>query len=669
MKNQRIDNAADSQFLANTIHEIRTPIQTIIGTVELLQQTNLDSEQTEYARQIQFGADILLSLANNILDFAKIQSGKFTVEKIPMNVIDITEQAVDLICIEAHNRGLEIVTDIDYNIPALIKGDPIRIQQVLLNFIKNAVKFTSRGYIRIRLSRIQNGRSLLFEVEDSGIGIPEEKQKNLFKDFYQVDTSTTRKYGGTGLGLSISKGLVDAMSGQLGMKSNPVGGSIFWFAIPLEQVTQEAGNSAENGQPPVLPAPALPEIPKNVSILLVDDNKLAQRSLCAKLQLFDIEHIDTASSGEQALKQMRNAAAAGTPYSLVFIDMLMPRMDGWHLATEINSDTSINATKLYLMIPEGQMGGEAKMKLLDWFNGYLYKPIKFAMLTEMLVNHFNTPLDLEVIEPSVPKDEFSAAGLTVLAVEDHPVNQKLIKTFIKQFGAEVLTANNGQEAIDCIKESPSIDLIFMDILMPIKTGLQATIEIRAGGYTGIIIACTANTDTSDFNLYLSNGMDDILTKPFKRKNIEDILKKWEHRLRAHHKQVLPPPPKPPQVKTFSQAGIDTDFWDIGVLMNASKQSPKKARELIDRFMFQSRHLIRKARECCEKKEFLRLSRIGSTLKTSSALIGFYFLHNAGKQFEECAVKADTEELYKILASIETGFADFKTAAVQLQSYR
>ena len=154
MNDSKNDNAADSRFLANAIHEIRTPIQTIIGTLELLQQTNLDSEQTEYARQIQFGADILLSLANNILDFAKIQSGKFAIEKIAMNVIDLTEQTVDVICIEAHNRGLEIVTDIDYRMPPVIKGDPVRIQQILLNFIKNAVKFTAHGYIRIRLSML-----------------------------------------------------------------------------------------------------------------------------------------------------------------------------------------------------------------------------------------------------------------------------------------------------------------------------------------------------------------------------------------------------------------------------------------------------------------------------------------------------------------------------------
>jgi len=654
MKDSKSDNAADSQFLANAIHEIRTPIQTIIGTLELLQQTKLDSEQTEYARQIQFGADILLSLANNILDFTKIQSGKFAIEKIAMNVIDLTEQTVDVICIEAHNRGLEIVTDIDYRMPPVIKGDPVRIQQVLLNFIKNAVKFTAHGYIRIRLSQVEeeNGRRLLFEVEDSGIGIPEEKQKNLFKNFYQADLSTTRRYGGTGLGLSISKSLIAAMHGQIGMRPNPSGGSVFWFTVPAEYPAQDEAASFFNESQYFS---VLPGIPENVAILLVDDNQLALKSLCTKLRLFNIEHIDTASSGEEALGRMRNAASEGKPYSLVFIDMLMPKMDGWYLATEINNDTSINDTKLYLMIPEGQMGGEAKMKLLDWFNGYLYKPIKFNMLKKMLLEHFDTPLDLEVVEPSAQEDEFSASGLTVLAAEDHPINQKLIQTFITQFGAEVLTAANGQEAVDCIKAHPEVDLIFMDILMPIKTGLQATIEIREGGYKGLIIACTANTDTADFNLYLENGIDDILTKPFKRKSIEAVFKKWEKRL---HEQKRAPKPAPDSTKAF---------WDAAVFARKANRDKAKAAELEERYLFQSGHLVRRAYACCDKKDFSRLRTIGSCIGESSAELGLTFLAQEGKDLEDAALKADAEASRAIVHHMETALADFKKAAKRLQA--
>ncbi|WP_428769729.1 response regulator [Treponema sp. HNW] len=660
MVKEKLDYAGAGRFLANTIHEVRTPIQTIIGTLELLQQTNLDTEQTEYARQIQFGAEVLLSLANNILDFTKIQSGKIEIEKIPMDIIGITEQTIDLICIEAHNRGLEIVTDFDYTIPPFIKADPVRIQQILLNFIKNAVKFTAKGYIRVRLCQQDNGTTLLFEVEDSGIGIPEEKQRHLFKDFYQVHVSTTRKYGGTGLGLSICKSLVTLMGGEVGMRSNPLGGSVFWFSLPLEKPSAEEMKTALDG---IRQRPPNPRVPENTSVLLVDDSKLALRSLCAKLKVFNVKQIDTASSGEQALRQMRRAASMGTPYSLVFIDMLMPAMDGWYLATEINNDTSINNSKLYLMVPEGQMGGEAKMKMLDWFNGYLYKPIKLNMLKEMLLTHFNTPLDLEVVEPSVRQNEFSAAGLTVLAVEDHPVNQKLIQTFLKQFGAEVLTANDGQEAVDCIKENPHIDLVFMDILLPLKTGLQATIEVREAGYKGIIIACTANTDPSDFNLYLSNGMNDILTKPFKRKNIEDVLKKWDAFVRKAQQSDIPSAELPAFSKGGGEAAKSVDnLWDIPRFMNDIQNDKHTASDLIERYIFQTGHLARRIRDCLENKEFARLESIGTAIRESSADIKTALLTEAGRDLEYAAKRADLTEARNAFKHICSGLEAFKKAA-------
>jgi len=634
MQTEKADNAHTGRFFANTIHELRTPLQTIVGTLELLQQTDLDTEQAEHVRQLQFSSDILLSFANNILDFAKIQSGKFTIEKIPMNIIDITEQTVDLICLEAYNRGLEVVTDIDYGIFPFIRGDPIRIQQVLLNFIKNALKFTHKGYIHTRLSKTHDGRRLLFEVEDSGIGIPEENQTHLFKDFYQGHASTTRKYGGTGLGLSISKGLVDAMGGELGMRPNPSGGSVFWFSIPLEELPKEEVARRENTDKYTLPASSFP---LNIRILLVDNNERALQSLCAKLKIFNRGLIDTASSGEQALAQMRNAAAQGNPYAVVFIDMIMPGMDGWYLATEINNDTSINNSKLYLIVPEGQMGGEAKMKMLDWFNGYLYKPIKFVMLKEVLLSLSATPLELEVVEHVTSGSDFSARGLKILAAEDHPVNRKLIHTFLTQFGAEVFTAEDGEDAVNLIKKYPDIDLIFMDILMPVKTGLQATIEIRALGYAGIIIACTANTDTADFNSYLSNGMNDILTKPFKRKNIADVLKKWESTLRAAQKRNGTP------------------------ARNEAQNMPMP----VERFLFQTGHLVRRLRGHIKKEDFTRLSAMSTLIAETSAAFSADALSEAARNLSETAHTGDVQKLYAALQTVEKEFADFKTAGAAM----
>ena len=639
------------QFLANTIHEIRTPIQTIIGMLELLEQTNLDKEQSEYLRQMQFSADVLLSLANDILDFSKIQSGKFKIEKIPMNVINVAEQTVDLICIEAHLRGLEIVTDIDYGIEPIIKSDPTRIQQILLNLLKNAVKFTHSGYVRIRLSKCKDGERLLFAVQDSGIGVPAEKQKKLFRDFYQVNASTTRQYGGTGLGLSICKGLVDAMGGKIGMKTNPKGGSVFWFTIPFENVKNEENKKAA------------PLIPQDTSILLVDDSPLSLRSLYDKLHILTDCRIDAVSSGAQALQQMKKAAQKGNPYTIAFIDMLMPKMDGWRLAAQINNDKDINGTKLYLMVPEGQMGGEAKMKMLDWFNGYLYKPIKFRILKEILVQHFDTPLDLEVIETDEPEAQeqmFCAAGLTILAVEDHPVNQKLIQTFLTQFGAQVLTADNGEQAVQCIQEHPATDLIFMDIQMPVKNGMEATAQLRSLGYTGVIIACTANTDASDFNLYLNNGMDDILTKPFKRKNIQDMLKKWEKRLRSGRTAQDNRDAVTQTVQDKMHDAATADFWNRDDFNDTVGNDRDLAHQLIRQYCEQTLSLIQKAHTSIQNKDFPELVHASHTLKGSSAALSLNEAAQTAKRMEEAAKQNDGKKAAEELHLFEALFERFKT---------
>ena len=218
-----------SRFFATTVHELRTPIQSIISTTELLQQTKLDKEQAEYLRQLEFSSDVLLNLVNDILDLSKLISGQVTTEIIYFSISALCEQVIDLVCIEAHNKGIEIVSDIDYRLPSIVKGDPHRTQQILLNLLKNAVKFTKEGYVHLSVSLDPTKSNILFEVSDSGIGIAKDKQEKLFDDFFQVDNSITRKFGGTGLGLSISKGLTKLLGGNIGMRDNPSGGSVFWL--------------------------------------------------------------------------------------------------------------------------------------------------------------------------------------------------------------------------------------------------------------------------------------------------------------------------------------------------------------------------------------------------------------------------------------------------------
>ena len=266
---------AGSRFLASTLHEVRTPIQTIISTTELLDDTALDKEQMEYVRQIEFSANVLLQLANDVLDFTKIRSKEFKLESIPFDITELTEHVVDLISIDAFSKGLEVITDIDYSMQRNIMGDPTRVQQILLNLVKNAVKFTAKGYIYVKLS-IENN-NLFFQVIDSGIGVAPKNQKLVFKDFYQVDASTTRKYGGTGLGLTISKNLVEVMGGKIGVRANPSGGSNFWFSLPLVKANFDQEKTVPDF------------VPKDAKILIADSSRLAAASFanCARLAFAD----------------------------------------------------------------------------------------------------------------------------------------------------------------------------------------------------------------------------------------------------------------------------------------------------------------------------------------------------------------------------------------------
>ena len=380
MQNQNKSTQNSARFLATTLHEIRTPIQTIIGSAELLNTTKLDREQKEYIHQIQFSAEVLLSLANDILDYSKISDKNFKLENTPFNIVNLVEKTTDIVSIEAFNKGLEIVTDVDTAISESIMGDQVRVQQVLLNMIKNAVKFTSKGYIYITVKL--DGDFLLFKVIDSGIGISKEAKGNLFEAYYQADTSTTRKYGGTGLGLSICKSLVTAMKGKLGVTDNPeTCGSVFYFTIPYK---------------PAIDAVLKYElvIPARTKILVVDDNSLARKSLVKHLEKFGIKNIYSESNALDALKLLREHADKGEPFSTVFIDMIMPKVDGWHLAAEINNDKGINNAKLYLIVPEGQIGSDAKMKMLNWFDGYLYKPIKRKKLFDLVSQSFKESFEI-----------------------------------------------------------------------------------------------------------------------------------------------------------------------------------------------------------------------------------------------------------------------------------
>ncbi len=651
------------QFLASTIHELRTPIQTISGSLELLSETSLNPEQADFVHQIRFSSDVLLTLVNDLLDFSKISSGKFSIENIPINIIEITEQTVEMLSQEAHNRHLEIIIDTDYTIPSPILGDPTRIKQVLLNLIKNAIKFTPSGYIHIKLSQRLNNSTLLFEVRDTGIGISKSGQSKIFTDFYQVDASITRKYGGTGLGLSISKSLVQAMGGKIGLKSQENKGSVFWFSIPLKTDTEFSPRSLIENKINLV---SQLDIPENTSILIVDDQKLALQSLYTKLKTLKFSKIDTVFSGEQALKKMRTAKAKKNPYTIVFIDMFMETMDGFELAKHIRKDTDLQKTKCFLLIPEGKADAKIKESVFKYFENYLFKPIRLNSLTELLSNYFNVPSEFGIIDSveELPKgsslqkntSHLLAENKKVLIAEDHPINQKLMKTFVAYFGASAIAASNGQDVIDSIKNDPSIDIIFMDINMPIKSGIEASNSIRKLGYTGPIIACSANNDADDIKYYKENGMNGFLAKPFKRKDVGTIFTKY------FIKQI-----SEKEAKTSASTAIKTllgktetkDFWDWNDFIDTVGGDIALGKELIVQYIAQTEQFLQLAKEARRHNDYVSLTSIGHTLKGSSATLSLGNLTKIGSAIERAGKNKDMKTIVMGLKTFNEVFANFK----------
>lgn len=638
-----------SRFIASTMHEVRTPLQTIISTLELLEDTPLNKEQIEYIHQIEFSANALLGLANDVLDFTKISSNNFKLEIQPYDVIELTERVVDLITVETFNRGIEILTDIDYSLPQNLLGDPVRIQQIILNLVKNAAKFTDTGYIFIRVSSKKN--HLLFEIIDSGIGVPEDKKKLIFTDFYQIDGSSVRKNSGTGLGLSISKNLVEVMKGKIGVLSNPSGGSNFWFALPFDSC-----DDTRISQPHL-------KIPENVKILIVDDNALALKALMAKLSFYGIKNIVLADSGPKALEQIENANKQEQPFTAAFIDLIMNPMDGWRLASEIRSTANATSMKLYLMVPEGQLRQDAKMKCLDWYDGYIYKPIKQKALVSILENMLSTekPDGNGIDEVSEFKqsrkvssimDQQVGGGLKILVAEDTPINKMLLETFLKKFGATVYLAENGQVAVDQIALHPKIDIIFMDIFMPVKSGIDATIELRNKGYKGIIIACTANNDSEDFKTYKKIGVNDIVVKPFKRDSIRELLEKWS--------SVLTLPNAKDIISLTFLKNKSLEMWNIEDFMDTTGNNAEFAISLMDEYITQSKELMERLKEELKQTpiNYDKVELYTHTMKGSSASVSATRFAELGRKMNDAAKTRNLTDLEAARINYEIDFIAF-----------